>query len=369
VVTLESSQLFSRLDTKDLQALRSIAEERKFSASQEIFKEGDLGDAIYVLKDGTVEISGLIDGDVRRVFSVIGPGDVFGEMAVLEDKPRSACATAKSDARVYRIPRVEMLDLVEKSPSLAMALLREISHRLREFNVQYLREVLQTERLAVVGKFARSILHDIKNPLNIISMTTEMADLQKGPAQFPHEATTRIRKQVERISDLVGEVLEFTRSEHSGFVFAPADYSAFVRRLVDEIRGEISPDSATLELQCPEGIQLLLDPKRFRRVFYNLIYNGMDAMPNGGKITVRVRPNGKEVLTEIQDSGPGIAPEIAGKLFEAFATFGKQHGTGLGLSICKRIIEDHQGWISASNVPGGGALFSFGLPRSQAEVR
>ena len=85
-------------------------------------------------------------------------------------------------------------------------------------------------------------------------------------------------------------------------------------------------------------------------------------MSEGGKISVRVLPNEKEVVTEIEDAGPGIAPEIADRLFEAFATHGKAHGTGLGLSICKRIIEDHDGWIAARNEPGRGAVFSFGLP-------
>ena len=70
-------------------------------------------------------------------------------------------------------------------------------------------------------------------------------------------------------------------------------------------------------------------------------------------------------MTEIQDSGKGIAPEIANQLFEAFATHGKENGTGLGLSISKRIIEDHRGWIAARNADGNakGAIFSFGLPR------
>jgi CRP-like cAMP-binding protein len=75
-------------------------------------------------------------------------------MAVIENKPRSACATWPRKTTVYFIPRAEMLALVERSPALALALLREISHRLREFNRQYLREVLQTERLAIVGRFA-----------------------------------------------------------------------------------------------------------------------------------------------------------------------------------------------------------------------
>ena len=86
-------------------------------------------------------------------------------------------------------------------------------------------------------------------------------------------------------------------------------------------------------------------------------------MPEGGKIILRFQVSEKEVVTEVEDSGRGIAPEIAGQLFEVFVTHGKVHGTGLGLSICKRIIEDHHGWIAARNREGGGAIFSFGLPR------
>jgi signal transduction histidine kinase len=79
---------------------------------------------------------------------------------------------------------------------------------------------------------------------------------------------------------------------------------------------------------------------------------------------MRFQQGGNEVITEIQDDGPGIAPEVAEKLFQPFFTIGKQHGTGLGLSICKRIIEDHGGRISAHNAPAPaqGAIFSFTLP-------
>jgi signal transduction histidine kinase len=93
-----------------------------------------------------------------------------------------------------------------------------------------------------------------------------------------------------------------------------------------------------------------------------LINNASDAMPRGGKVFLRFQCTETEVITEIQDTGPGIAPEIAGQLFEAFVTHGKAHGTGLGLSISKKIVEDHHGWIEARNDPGKGAVFSFGLP-------
>jgi signal transduction histidine kinase len=364
MVTLEASKLFAQLKPEELKLLRGLAREQELDAGQEIFKESDPGDGLYVVKDGAVEISVLVGDKTRHVISVIEPGDLFGEMAVVEDQPRSASAVARQATTVYFIPRAEMLKLVGRSPALALALLREISNRLREFNGQYLRETLQAGQLAVVGRFARSIIHDLKNPLNIIGLTAEVAALESATPKMRQEAKDGIRKAVERISEMVGEILEFTQSSHADFVLAPMDYSDFVGPLVEEIRPEAALKSATLELENPPPTAgLLLNPKRLRRVFYNLIHNATEAMPEGGKIMLRFAEKPTEVVTEVEDSGPGIAPEIAGRLFEPFATHGKAHGTGLGLSICKRIIEDHKGWISARSEPGRGAIFAFGLPR------
>lgn len=105
-----------------------------------------------------------------------------------------------------------------------------------------------------------------------------------------------------------------------------------------------------------------LDRRRLLHVFYNLINNAIDFMPGGGKIILRVHATGSAVTTELEDTGPGIAPEIASRLFEPFVTHGKAHGTGLGLSICKRIIEDHRGELRAKSLPERGAIFSFSLP-------
>jgi signal transduction histidine kinase len=84
-------------------------------------------------------------------------------------------------------------------------------------------------------------------------------------------------------------------------------------------------------------------------------------MKAGGDIRLRFDGTKSEIITTIRDAGPGIAPEVMDRLFEPFATFGKDHGTGLGLCICKKIIEDHHGWITARNEPDG-AVFSFALP-------
>ena len=364
MVTLEENSLFSRLSPGELKTLRGIVQERTLAADQEIFKEGDAGDGVYVVKDGLVEISVRAGQTGRHVFTQIPPGEIFGEMAVIEDKPRSAGAVARKQSVVYFIPRAEMLDLIERTPLLGFGLLRGISRRLREFNHHYMREVLQAERLAVVGRFARSIVHDLKNPLNIIGLTAEMASMDHVKPELQEKAMTDIRHQVERINELVGEILDFTQGTSPQLVLPPMDYGTFVRRTMDEIHSESVLRSVTIEYENePPSITLLLNPKRLRRVFYNLTHNAIDALPRGGKIVWRFSVKANEVVTEIEDTGPGIAPEIVGHLFEAFATHGKANGTGLGLSICKKVIDDHRGWIATRNEPGHGAIFAFGLPR------
>lgn len=367
MATLENCKLFSNLNSDELKSLQRVTREVNLATGEVIFKEGDDGNGIYVVKTGGVQISTVLGQGDRRAFSRVGPGDVFGEMAVLDNEPRSATASAEEDTTVYFVPRADLLQILEHSPRLAISFFRDISRRLREFNRQYIREVIQSERLALVGRFARSIVHDLKNPLNIIGIAAELAGMDTATPDSRQGAKNRIRKQVERISNMVNEILEFTRGSQTSFVMALTEYPTFVQQMVEEIRPEVELKSVSLEVENePPAIKIALNPARLSRVFYNLMHNACDAMSDGGKIKLRFFADKEMVTTEIEDTGKGIAPEVIDRLFEAFATYGKAHGTGLGLSICKRIIEDHHGQISARNQPGGGAIFVFTLPIQQA---
>jgi len=362
VSPLESAELFRCLDAEAHAALRRMAAEETCAAGQEIFREGDPGDGIYVVKSGLVEISGQLGTDQRRVFSQVAAGGVFGEMAVIEHLPRSAFAVAVQPTVVYFLPRERMVELIERTPALALSLMKLASHRLRDFNQHHLREVMQAERLAVVGQFARSIIHDLKNPLNIISLTADIYGKPDAPPSLRVTTQARIQKQVERINDLVADLLQFTQAGNR-CVRLPTNYAMFIEQLVVELRPELDFKSLRLELLNPApAVTLDLDVKRLRRVFVNLADNAAEAMRGDGILALRFRQEEHEVITEIADNGPGIAPEVAEKLFQPFATYGKAHGTGLGLSICKKIIEDHGGRIWAANAPDGGAVFSFSLP-------
>ncbi len=368
MLPLESCKLFSSLSADELASLQRVTRESTFSGGAEVFKEGDAGDELYVVKTGSIQITAVIADGERQVLSRVMPGDVFGEFAVIDNQPRSASALAEVDTTLYVIPRGALVSMLTSSPQFSFSMMREITQRLREFNRQYVRKVIQAERMALVGRFASSIVHDLKNPLTIIGIAADMACEPQSTPDSRKVDQQRIRKQIERISNMVSDILEYTRGGGSpNPPMAPMEYADFVQPVIDDIAKEIGPKGVTVEFVTPPPVvKVPLNPNRLSRVFYNLIHNAVDEMPQGGKVKLHFRTTPTELTTEIEDTGEGIAPQILDRLFEAFETFGKTRGTGLGLSIAKKIVEEHGGRIYARNVPNGGALFGFTVPLSSS---
>ncbi len=359
----EKSRHFGSLLTEALHAVQQTGQMKSFQQGDVIFSQGDPGDGLYVVLEGLVQMSALVNDKERRVLSRVGPGDFFGEMAMFDNEPRSATARAEQPSRVVFITREDFLKVLASNPALALCLMREFSLRMRDSNRAYIQELLQAERLTLVGRFARSIVHDFKNPLNIIGLSAEMMAMESASPEMRSNAQKRIRKQVDRLSNMIGELLEFSRGSQSSVVLAPVAFPRFLQPLVDDLKIEVSAKGVEIILSdAPPQVDILMDQQRLTHVFYNLIGNACHEMADGGRVFIRFKVVGRELHTEIEDTGKGIAPEIAGRLFEPFATFGKSNGTGLGLSICKKIVEDHGGSIGVRSEPGKGAIFHFTLP-------
>ncbi len=233
-------ELFRNLDPKELQALREIARERTYPAGARIFTQNDAGDGVYVIREGLVEIAHLIGERALCVFSKFGAGDIFGEMAVIEDLPRSATTTAAKETKVYFIPRDEMAALLRRSPSLSFRLLQEISKRLRDFNQHHLREIVQAERLSTIGSFARSIVHDLKTPLTVINMATEIMSTSSASPQIRGESYTRVKRQIRSITELIGDILDFTQSPRGPSALPLINYRDYIQNLIGELRARSS---------------------------------------------------------------------------------------------------------------------------------
>src|SRR5437867_13247452 len=200
MVVLKTSKLFGGLLAAELEALEQTAQLKAYKAGRNIFQEGDPGDGLYLILEGKVQITCLLGQDQRIVLSRLDDGDFFGEMAVLDNQPRSATATAETDTKVYFILRDDLLNILAGSQGLAVSLVKEFSRRVRDFNHQYTQEVLQAERLTLVGRFARSIVHDFKNPLNVIGISAEMAAMDSATPEMRRAAKDRIRTQIDRLT-------------------------------------------------------------------------------------------------------------------------------------------------------------------------
>ena len=360
-MTSSSEKRFASILSQELHAPGNTGRIRKFSAGETLFTAGEPGDGLYLIESGTVQISAPVTGSSElRVLATLGPGESVGEMAVLDDGPRSATARAIDDLEAIYVGRAEFLQLVDRKPLVALEFIREISHRIRATNQRF----LDAERLAVVGRFAGTIVHDFKNPLQVIGLAAELACSEHTAPPMRLKAHDRIAQQVERMTNMLQELIEFTKPTGQKPLLSAVNFARYMNPLADEIRTEIAERGVKLEVASPPPeVDVRLQPQRVSRLFYNLLNNAVDEMPDGGKIFLRFAVEPDELRVEVEDTGRGIAPEIASSLFQPFATHGKAHGTGLGLTICKKIVEDHRGriWAKGSE-PGKGATFCFTLP-------
>lgn len=348
---------------EELQAAHRGGQPRTFRAGEVIFSAGEPGDGFYVVDTGRVEISASVGDSETRVLATIGEGDFFGEMAILDNAMRSATARAEIETHATFYRREELLQLLESRPRLALDLIREFIARMRALNQKYLEEIIQVERLAIVGRFARMIVHDIRNPLAVIGIAAEVACSDFTTAPMRQKAQNRIAQQVTRVTDMLQELITFTKPDGKTVAFTTISFPRYMNPLAEEIGAEIATRGVKLRLDNPPPeVTVSIQPQRLSRLFYNLLNNAIDEMPNGGSITLRFAVEARELVIAVQDEGKGIAPEIAESLFKPFVTHGKEHGTGLGLMICKKIVEDHQGRIWATSEPGKGATFHFTLP-------
>src|SRR4029077_19609600 len=127
-------------------------------------------------------------------------------------------------------------------------------------NQRYIQEMMQAERLEIIGRFARSIVHDLKNPLNIISLTAEVSGMEKATKETRSKAVLTIRKQVERVSEMISEILDFTQGSRADVILATLEYAPFIHQIIEEVRSEAELKATIVEAEGVPAVRLPLDP-------------------------------------------------------------------------------------------------------------
>ena len=249
-----------------------------------------------------------------------------------------------------------------------LATQRQIADQKVEEQLALERQLRQTERLAMVGRLAASIAHEIGAPLNVIDGRAEQLISQPmAPLGRRQRNLTIIRTQTKRIERIVRQLLTFVRP------FEPNKQVVGLRALIEEVIELVGPDaraaSVSFNTNGLQDLDLFADAEMIRQVFLNLCVNAVQAMPGGGELRITSEPRAIEkngdsfASVQFTDTGEGIPPEQINYVFEPFFTTKRvSEGTGLGLAICQRIVEKHGGWIYVTNIDGGGASFTIHLP-------
>ena len=232
-------------------------------------------------------------------------------------------------------------------------------------------DMAESERSKAVSILAAEVAHEIGNPLNSLYLHLQMLQrLLKRPEPDVADAAQEVdeaRAEVERLDAIINQFLHALRPGHP--VFEPLDLKSLVLESLNFMKQEITDRKIQLEFYWGENVpQLNGDPGQLKQAFYNLVRNAMQAMPSGGKLTIRCSADDSFVMLSVSDSGCGIKPENMRKIFKPFFTT-KNAGTGLGLMIVDRIVREHGGALAVDSRENEGATFTISLPRRFRLVR
>jgi signal transduction histidine kinase len=223
-------------------------------------------------------------------------------------------------------------------------------------------ELIRQERIATIARLSTSLVHDLRNPLAAIYGGAEMlVDSSLSENQVKRLASN-IYRSSRRIQELLQELVNVARGGHE--TREPHRLAEIIAGAVDAHAEAARAQLVTIDVSVPPEVEITAERARLERVFANLIHNAIEAMPTGGQVSICAeRDKNGAVLVTVQDTGPGISPEIASHLFQPFATAGKRNGLGLGLALARQTLLEHGGdlWAEAPK-KGHGACFRLRLP-------
>ena len=232
------------------------------------------------------------------------------------------------------------------------ALLLEVEDQLRA-----------SQKLSALGQLAASLAHEIKNPLGAIRGAVEILRDDYPPDHPKQEFITILIKESDRLAATVDEVLRFSRNRVEEEGSRPR---AKLAEIIDQVATLLGNRLRKKAIRLEQAIdkdsgQVLLDADRMSQVCINLLLNAVEAVPGGGRIRISADAGASDLRMTVEDSGPGVAPELREQIFQPFYST-RSDGTGLGLAISSRIIESCGGRISVGDSPLGGACFTIQLP-------
>ncbi|GBU22393.1 histidine kinase [Fibrobacteres bacterium R8-0-B4] len=230
------------------------------------------------------------------------------------------------------------------------------------------REVQQAKTMAALGEMSATVAHEIKNPIGAMGVWAGLLERDMDPQDPKRKTLGKITDGLAKLNKIVTNLLVYTRPMTAEFRIVRLD--ALLEEIVDFTEVEIGRLGRKIAVEkkfdCPDGLCVKADPEKINQAVINLCLNAVQAMEDGGKLSVLLSTSGEYAQFSIVDTGSGISAENITKIFDPFFTT-KEDGTGLGLAIVKKIIESHIGTIEVTSERGVGTCVKCCLPIARSD--
>lgn len=379
---LQRSPLLRALGEAAPDAMRAALKSESYPAGTVLFHQGDPGDRVYTIWSGRLRIQLERQLPEPVVLRDCYPGDMVGEMSLVDNRPRSATVLVAEDSRLISLSRADFQKLVTGSPEVAFELLAALSHRLRSSEDYLLSAARQPPAptpeaapadggptdltFAMQWQGVSHLFEEIATAAD--DLVGQIEAMQKrGPSGaladslgLMHSSASRIARHIDPI-ELIARLDRFGEGQ---LALTSAMVGGLSERAVARLVPKANAYNVRLAIRVEPGIPLLTgDNDLLEMVVTELCENAMRYSPPNGQIEVRVEPEGRDILVSVTDHGTGVPEDRREVIFEPFVRGpNDERRAGLGLALCRAVVEAHSGRIWVEETPGGGATFKFQLP-------
>ena len=372
---------FPGIKPNEIEDLIANSSVRSYPPGTILCRENSVEDRFYMILEGDAEVTKSINNSEVRVLKTLYPGDFFGEMALIHNAPRAATVTVKTALTTLELDKASFNRALHNSNSIAMAMISEISNRLRQndqmavddlrMRASELAEAYQklAEQELARREFLTSVAHELRTPLMVASGYLQM--LEKGimSGNQLSAGIETVARNVQQINTLVNDILFLQEMELVLPDFQAVDMNEIARLVADRYAEKAKERDVNLRLKPSPGLPPVSgDSKSLERALMALVDNAIKFSPRGGNVEIRLSAMDSHVLVAVEDHGIGIPKENQANVFDRFYhldhygddLFG---GIGLGLAITRQVIEQHQGSLGFTSQPGKGTTFTLTLKK------
>ncbi|PWH17277.1 MAG: hypothetical protein DDG60_02520 [Anaerolineae bacterium] len=363
----------------EIEELLESSQVKNYPENTVLTQEGKVESKFYILLDGRVSVTKTINNMEQRHLKELEAGDFFGEMALIHNAPRAATVTTLEPVTVLEIDREDFDRVLHHSSSIAIAMVREISNRLRENDEMAIEDLrIRASELAQAyqklaeqelarREFLSNIAHELRTPLMAAGGFLQL--IQNGmisPDKLPG-ALQAVARNIAQITALVNDILFLQEMDLILPKFQPVNMGEIAENVVRAYQQKAASQSVTLNAEIAPNLPAISgDPKTLERALSALVDNAIKFSPQGGPVTVSVFSNENTVTIQVKDNGIGIEKERISQIFDRFYHLDQsgEHlfsGLGLGLSITQQVIKQHNGQLTVESEPGKGSTFSIHL--------